>query len=318
MSPQASVGRAIAIVNASAAKGRTQRAWPAIRAIFHDAGWPLDEVTTQSPQEGMEHAARAGSEGYATVISVGGDGTTHWTLNGLMHSRTSPAPALAIIPEGTANDFPRCLSIPLNAPAAARALLDGMRRRVDVGQVNDRYFATISGVGFDAEVAHRVNRWPRWIKGTTVYVAGILQTLVTYRPVDARITIDGQDQRLKLFLLAAANTNWYGGGMYMAPHASIDDGLLAVVYATDLTTLETLLVLPRVFSGRHLAHPKVAHTTARDVRVDSATPLAIHADGEIVGTVPAVFRIVPRALEVIVPKPSPAVDREAATSRSPQ
>ena len=88
----------------------------------------------------------------------------------------------------------------------------------------------------------------------------------------------------------------------MAPHASIEDGLLAVVYATDLTKLETLVVLPKVFSGRHLQHPKVAHTTARDVRVDSAAPLAIHADGEIVGTVPAVFRVVPRAIEVIVPK----------------
>ena len=296
------MSRAIAIINPSSAKGRARRAWPEISATLHDAGLSFDEVTTHSPQEGMERAALAGGDGYGTVISVGGDGTTHWAVNGLMRSRTSPAPTLAIIPEGTANDFPRCLNIPLNPLVAARTILDGSRRRVDVGQVNDRYFATISGVGFDAEVAHLVNRWPRWIRGTTVYVLGILQTLITYRPVDAHITVDGKEQRLKLFLLAAANTNWYGGGMYMAPHASIEDGLLAVVYATDLTKLETLAVLPKVFSGRHLQHPKVAHTTARDVRVDSAAPLAIHADGEIVGTVPAVFRVVPRAIEVIVPK----------------
>src|SRR5438552_14861847 len=93
----------------------------------------------------MERAALAGGDGYGTVISVGGDGTTHWTVNGLMRSRTSPPPTLAIIPEGTANDFPRCLSIPLNSRGAARTILDGSRRRVDVGQVNDRYFATISG-----------------------------------------------------------------------------------------------------------------------------------------------------------------------------
>jgi len=302
--PPTPFGRALAIINPFSAKGRAQRAWPEIRATLRDAGLPFDEVTTHSPEEGMELAARAGGDGYAVVISVGGDGTTHWAVNGLMRSRTSLVPALAIIPEGTANDFPRCLHIPLNPRAAARTVLDGTRRRVDIGQVNDRYFATISGVGFDAEVAQLVNRWPRWIKGTTVYVAGILQTLVTYRPVDARITIDGQEQQLKLFLLAAANTNWYGGGMYMAPHASIDDGLLAVVYATDLTKLETLAVLPKVFSGRHLKHSKVAHTTARDVRVDSVAPLAIHADGEIVGKVPAVFRIIPRAIEVIVPRTS--------------
>ncbi len=315
MSPPAGAARAIALINPAAARGRSQRAWPEISADLTEAGLAFDEVTTRSPEEGREIAQRAGGDGYTTVITVGGDGTTHWAINGLMRSRTNPAPALAVIPEGTANDFPRCLGIPLDARAAARALVHGIGRRVDIGQVNDRYYATISGVGFDAEVAQLVNRWPRWIRGTTVYVAGILQTLITYNPVQSRITVDGQEQSLRLFLLAAANTNWYGGGMYMAPHAKIDDGQLAVVYATDLTKLETLAVLPKVFSGRHLQHPKVFHTTAREVRVDSETPLAIHADGETVGTVPAVFRIIPHAIEVIVPR---AVDLRAATSRSPQ
>ncbi len=135
----------------------------------------------------MARVQRAGADGYTTVISVGGDGTTHWAVNGLMRSLTTPAPALAVIPEGTANDFARCLGIPLKASLAARVLANGVRRRVDVGQMNDRYYATISGVGFDAEVAQRVNQWPRWIRGTT------------------------------------------------APHAKIDDGLVAVVYASDLT-----------------------------------------------------------------------------------
>ncbi len=302
MSPSRLLGRALALINPSAARGRGQRAWPALRTSLRTAGLDFEEATTRSPQEGMALAQQAGDDGFETVISVGGDGTTHWAVNGLLRSRVQPAPALAIIPEGTANDFPRSLGIPLNPQASARAVLGGARRRVDVGQVNDRYYVTISGVGFDAEVAQLVNRWPRWVRGTAVYVAGILRTLLTYRPVDTRITIDGREQHIRMFLLAAANTNWYGGGMYMAPHARVDDGLLAVVYATDLTKLETLAVLPKVFSGRHLQHPKVMHTTAREVRVDSETPLAIHADGETVGKVPAVFRIIPQALEVIVPK----------------
>lgn len=269
----------------------------------------------------MARVQRAGADGYTMVISVGGDGTTHWAVNGLMRSLTKPPPALAVIPEGTANDFARCLGIPLKATAAAQVLAHGMRRRVDVGQMNDRYYATISGVGFDAEVAQLVNRWPRWVRGTTVYVAGILQQLVTYTPTQTTIHIDGQRRELKMFLLAAANTNWYGGGMYMAPHARIDDGLLAVVYASDLTKLETLAVLPRVFSGRHLAHPKVVHMLAREVRVDSAVPLAIHADGESLGTVPAVFRVVPQAIEVIVPRrgeisPDGGADRSGAVLQS--
>jgi YegS/Rv2252/BmrU family lipid kinase len=310
----APAGRALAVINPHAARGRSTRAWPKLRAELRHAGLLWDEVITRSPEEGMARAQRAGADGYATVISVGGDGTTHWVVNGLMRSLTTPAPALAVIPEGTANDFARCLGIPHDAAAAARVLVEGVRHRIDIGQTNDRYYATISGVGFDAEVAQLVNSWPRWIRGTTVYIAGILQQLVTYRSADTTITLDGQERTLKLFLLAAANTNWYGGGMYMAPHARVDDGLLAVVYAAYLTKLETLALLPRVFSGRHLDHPKVVHTMAREVRVESATPLAIHADGESLGTVPAVFRIVPRALDVIVPRLREGLQARARSS----
>lgn len=295
-------GRTMVIVNPAAARGRGQRAWSTIRQMLKSDGLHLEEVVTHQPQEGMSVAEAAVRDGYDTVLAVGGDGTTHWVINGLMRSRADRLPALAIIPGGTANDFPRCLGIPKNPELAARLLTDGVRRRVDVGLVNDRYYATISGVGFDAEVAQEVNRWPKVIGGTIVYAAGILKMLATYSPVETRITIDGQTQVLRMFLLAAANTNWYGGGMYMAPHAHVDDGLLAVVYARDLTKLETLAILPKVFSGEHLKHPKVSHTTAREVHVESATPLAIHADGETVGKVPALFRVVPHALEVIVPQ----------------
>ena len=191
-------------------------------------------------------------------------------------------------------------------------MLNGSRRRVDIGRVNERYFAGISGVGFDAEVAARVNGWPKWIGGTPVYVAAILNMLATYRCVPARISVDGRAEEMRMFLLAAANTPWYGGGMYMAPHARPDDGYLEIITARDLGKIETLGLLPKVFSGAHLRHRKVAHQRAKEVRVESEIPLAIHADGETVGRVPAVFRVVPLAIEVIVP----GADPRAAAPRS--
>src|SRR3989441_12671032 len=115
--PPTPFGRALAIINPFSAKGRAQRAWPEISATLRDAGLPFDEVTTHSPEEGMELAARAGGDGYAVVISVGGDGTTHWAVNGLMRSRTFPVPPLAIIPEGPPNHFPPGLHIPLKPTA---------------------------------------------------------------------------------------------------------------------------------------------------------------------------------------------------------
>jgi len=305
--------RVFAIVNPAAGRGRARRAWRAIGPALRDAGVRLEEVVEERPQLAIALAGEAARQGWDVVAAVGGDGTVHEVVNGIMRAGVAPAPAVAIIPGGTGNDFARGVGVPRDPMAAGRLLLAGARRRVDIGQVNDRYFVGISGVGFDAEVAAKVNRWPKWVGGTPLYLAAILNMLVTYRPVATRIVLDGREQRLRMFLLAAANTPWYAGGMYMAPHARPDDGWLEVITAGDLGRLETLILLPRVFSGTHLRHRKVAHQPAGEVRVESEAPLAIHADGEMVGQVPAVFRVVPRAIEVIVPDAGPA----AGGGRSP-
>jgi YegS/Rv2252/BmrU family lipid kinase len=291
------------IVNPAAGRGRARKAWEStLRPMLRSGGLTFEEVYEERPGAAVPLAEQAAREGYAVVTVVGGDGTVHEVLNGLLSAPVSTRPAMAVIPGGTGNDFARGIGLPKDMITAARLLLDGaQRRRVDVGKVNDRYYGTISGVGFDAEVAAEVNRWPKWVAGTVVYTAGILKKLITYRCAPARTTIDGETLELSLFLLAAANTSWYAGGMYMAPHARPDDGRLEVIIARDFTKVETLQVLPKVFTGGHLAHPKVSHRPGVEIRVESDIPLAIHADGETVGRVPAVFRAQPQALEVLVP-----------------
>ncbi len=294
--------RHFVIVNPAAGRGRGRRWWENIvKPMLLAGGVTFTEVIEERPQHAEPLAERATREGFDVIVAVGGDGTVHEVLNGILGPTVERRPALALIPGGTGNDFARGVGVPKDVTAAARLLFDGARRRVDVGRVNDRYYGTISGVGFDAEVAAEVNRWPKWVAGTVVYTAGILKKLVTYRCALTRITIDGDTRELPMFLIAAANTSWYAGGMYMAPHARPDDGVLEVILARDLTKLETLGILPKVFSGEHLKHPKVSHQAAREIRVESDVPLAIHADGEMVGRVPAVFRAVPQALEVVVP-----------------
>ena len=295
--------RCFIIVNPAAGRGRARKTWEStVRPMLRSGGLTFEEVYEERPGAAVPLAEQAAREGYSVVTVVGGDGTIHEALNGLLTAPVATRPALAVIPGGTGNDFARGIGLPKDMIAAARLLLDGaQRRRVDVGKVNDRYYGTISGVGFDAEVAAEVNRWPKWVAGTVVYTAGILKKLVTYRCAPARITIDGELLELSLFLLAAANTSWYAGGMYMAPHARPDDGQLEVILARDFTKMETLQVLPKVFSGGHLAHPKVSHRPGVEIRVESDVPLAIHADGETVGRVPAVFRAQPQVLEVLVP-----------------
>jgi YegS/Rv2252/BmrU family lipid kinase len=306
--------RVFLILNPAAGRGRARRAWRTVEPALRDAGVAFEMAVEERPQLAIGLAAGAARAGFDVIAAVGGDGTIHEVVNGIMTSGVEPRPALAIIPGGTGNDFARGVGIPKDPLTAGRLLLGGERRRIDVGQVNERYFVGISGVGFDAEVAARVNGWPKWIGGTSVYVAAILNTLVAYRCVPTRVVLDGQEQRLRMFLVAAANTPWYGGGMYMAPQARPDDGALEIVIARDLGTIETLGLLPKVFSGAHLRHRKVTHQSAREVLVESEAPLAIHADGETVGYVPALFRVVPRAIEVI----APAADPAAAAPRSPR
>lgn len=294
-------GRTLIIINPSASRGRAVRAWSRVRDLVTSHGMAFTEVFSERPKHAWEIAGDAATQGYSTVVAAGGDGTVNEVINGLMQIPQATRPALAVLPGGTGNDFARAIGTPKRAPLAIQALLNGARRRIDVGEVNGRYYAGISGVGFDAEAARQANAWPRWIGGTALYVAAILKMLVTYSPVEARITIDGRAQTLRMFLLAAANTKWYGGGMLMAPHAAIDDGRLGIVYAGDLGKLETLMLLPKVYTGKHLQHPKVSHTTADEVVVESDVPLSIHADGETVGRVPARFRCVRAAIEVLVP-----------------
>lgn len=292
------------IINPIAGKGRGYRAWRAIRPRLQQAGWDLHEATAEQHGEAWPLAEAASRDALCNlVVAVGGDGTVHEVVNGLLRGRPERPPTLAIIPGGTANILTYALGISNDPAKAAELLLTGTTRRIDLGQVNNRYYASVAGVGFDGEVAARANRWRRrWTGTKPLYVGAMLATLASYQPVECSITIDGVEHSQPTFLLSAANTPWYGGGMHIAPHARVDSGTLAIVIAGDLSRLEAFGVLLRVFSGAHLRHPKVAHTTAREVHVRSRIPVVVHADGETVGFTPVTFRVVPGALNVLVPQ----------------
>ncbi|MDQ7849418.1 MAG: diacylglycerol kinase family lipid kinase [Armatimonadota bacterium] len=300
--------RAFAIINPIAGGGRALRVWPGVRTRLLEAGWQVDEATAQHRGHEVELAAAAARQERDVVLAVGGDGTVHWTVNGLL-ARSQPRPALAVIPAGTGSDFAAAVDLPPDPQGAVEAVLAGTRRRVDVGLVHGRYFLTIATVGFGGEVARQVSDWserlPARLKtrlpGPAIYLAGILKMLVVYSPVEMEVTLNGLTRRRRLFMLGVGNTCRAAGGMRLCPTAVPDDGLFEVLPIGDVTKLEVLRLLPQTFSGRHVTHPKVEVEAAATVTVASDHPLTIQADGELIGHVPATFITVPGALEVLSP-----------------
>ena len=220
--------------------------------------------------------------------------------NGLIGSTAT----LALIPLGTGNDFSRTVGLYGSLGRAVDTLFNGVTKRIDVGRVGDRFFLNVAGCGFDAIVAERANRGPRWLTGTAAYLYAVLQTLPRFRAADFRVTIDGELRCARAMLCSVANARTYGGGMRIAPDARLDDGLFDLCLLAEASTLEFLRAFPRVFKGAHAGHPKITMLQGRRVRIETTPPLPLLIDGEVTGTTPAEFTLLPAAIEFLFPSPA--------------
>lgn len=297
--------RAIFILNPAAAGGRAARAEPLIREAF--AGRPGAQpefAVTQCPGHAVELAAEAARKGYDPVVAVGGDGTVSEVANGLLAFAGS-IPSLAVIPIGTGNDFARSLGIPIGLRKAVEVAVGGagVARAVDAAHCGVGYFVGVAGAGFDARVAKAVNAAPAWMKiGALPFVFYTLREIVRNRNPDLVIELDGVTVlRLRSLLVSVSNCRFSGGGMQLAPGAEPDDGLLDVCVVGDASVAEVVRLLPRVFSGGHVRHPKVAIHRASRIRILGPSEVHAQADGELIGGLPLDISVMPRALRVLVP-----------------
>jgi diacylglycerol kinase (ATP) len=292
--------RALIVVNPVAGKGRARRAWQRLeRALGGTAAREWQATVTRGPGHARELARSAAMGGCERVIAVGGDGTICEVANGLAQTDT----ALGIIPAGTGNDCARTLDIPSDPADALELALTGQPRTIDLGEIEtDRgrsYFVNVAGFGFDAEVAWRVSAFPRLVGGTLPYVLGVLRTLGQLRSPRMRIGLDGQSVDGNVLLVAVANGASYGGGMRVAPEAVPDDGLFDVCVIGEISRLGVLRLVPAMYSGGHRSHPAVTFFRCRELRAQSDDGVRCQADGELVGGLPARFRIHPGGLRCV-------------------
>lgn len=295
------------IVNPIAANGKVGRKWPQVKEFLEKRGVPFSFALTQYPAHAVTLASEALEKGFRVIVAFGGDGTLNEVVNGVFCRGLSSEVTLGAIPGGTGSDFTRSLGLPRDPIKAFEKILEGRTVQVDLGEINcikggrpeKRYFINVAGLGFDAVVAERTNRTPKIFGGTIPYLYNLLLTLITYRSLPFRITIDSLHIELKAYLVVVANGRYFAGGMFVAPGAVLDDGKFYVAIGEDMSRFEFLSLVPKVYKGTHVNHPKVRVYEAQAVEISSDVTLFIEAEGEVVGTAPATFHIHPRVVNLL-------------------
>jgi len=297
--------RALLVHNPTAGGGRAAGLLPAVTERLRSGGVEVDQHATRSLEDARQVACEAAGA-VETVVAVGGDGTVGACAAGLADAGPGARAALGVVPAGGGNDAARALGVPFRDPLAAAELLPRLRRRpADLARVGEHSYLAVAGAGFDSEVNRIANQRLSWAGAHLRYLGAALAQLVIGQPAGFRLRLDGQEQQLAAWMVAVANCPSYGGGMRIAPTASLDDGRLDVVVIGAVGKLTCVDLLRKVFSGRHVEHPAVSVHRARRVELAADRPLAVYADGEPAGALPAAFEALPAAIAVLAADGAP-------------
>ena len=286
----------VLIANPASGGGKVLRLLPAVERRLAELG--LDSTTrlTESLEHARELAVEAADRG-ATAVSFSGDGVAG-AVAGALAGRADAL--VGVLPGGTGNDFCRHVGIPKDAVAACEVLVHGVPTAIDLGEAGGRPFLGIASTGFDADANDIANAAPRWL-GRGIYVYGALAAIARWKPATFTVTLDGRERTFEGWSVIVANTSVYGAGMYVAPDARLDDGLLDVVTIARSSRLRFAATLPKVFKGEHCADPLVTVDRAREVRIEASRPFGVFADGDPLADLPTVVRVLPEAVRVLLP-----------------
>ena len=274
-----------------------------IRSLLAASGVEFELFTTAAVGDLEKQVCQKVSKGAERIVVAGGDGSVHEAVNGIM--RADKTARLGVIPTGTGNDFAKACDIPLDWELATQLLGARIRtnsrwRRIDIGRMNDRYFANGAGIGFDAKVT-RVARSYGWPIGDFVYLLAILRCLIDgVATPDMTITSDDHAMRGPITLANVSNGAWVGGMFHIAPMADNSDGQLELVVAEPVSRLRILALLPKLIAGSHIGQSEVLHSSVHSLTIEAAEPVPSHLDGEV-GEPASHFEIeiLPAALDLL-------------------
>lgn len=297
------------IFNPHADRGRAWDIASSLQAII--AGQPgFDWASTEFPGHATTLAREAGESGYDIVAALGGDGTVHETVNGLMALPEKRRPLLAVVPIGSGNDFAHNVGIQIGHEQAMRRIIEGAARRIDLGRITDNtgrteYWDNTLGIGFDATVtlySYRITR----LQGFAMYLWAVVQTIL--RNHDAprmQITTDEESIDQNVLMFTACNGPREGGGFQVAPDAKVDDGILHYAMIEHVSRAMMFRLIPEVMNGTHGRFRQVRLGTCRRAQLTIERPVTIHLDGEIFAgftstVTQTTIEVLPGALQVII------------------
>ncbi len=284
------------IINPAAGQGRTAGLFNSIKPLLARRGIPFEYKFTSGPGQAIGFARDARDRGFTHIVAVGGDGTSHEVVNGIIGSSM----IFGTIPSGSGNDFPKSAGIPLDTAQAVETVFSGRVRSVDVGKLGDSFFINGLGIGLDGAVSHRFKKLKR-MRGQLGYLLGAVQEALTFEGFGVDITINDWSYKGTLLLTGASNGVYQGGKFKLAPDARVDDGLLDFHIIKDMSSLQRLVKIPKVLKGTHsgLTEVELIRGSVMDISIESTLPA--HMDGEPFYLDPGTHRIeaVPGALRIM-------------------
>lgn len=297
------------ILNPLANLGSAWKMAARLRPIVDELGG-ADWAGTVYPTHASELARQAGLEGYDLVVAMGGDGTVHETVNGLMELPPEKRPLLGIVPLGSGNDFAYSLGISGKPEDAMRQVFTGTPRPVDIGVFEDehghsQYWTNAVGIGFDAIVTIHSRSMP-FLHGYPVYFASVLKTIAfNYYPFKISMVMDGQTWQQESVMMILCNGKREGGGFHVAPDSSPSDGVFSYLSLKRITRLQMLNTLVHFMRGTQFSLPYVQPGSFKRISLEADRPLVVHLDGEIIAGLNSQMRsikasILPGAVQAVV------------------
>jgi len=296
------------ILNPMANMGDAWRAANALRPIIAEHGG-ADWSGTVYPTHATDLARQAALDGYDMVIAMGGDGTVHEVINGLMQVPAEQRPVLGVVPVGSGNDFAHSIGIPMQADHALSLALTGEPSLVDIGVMTDEngrkeFFDNTAGVGFDAVVTIRSHKLP-FLRGFAMYLTAVIQTiLLNHDPMLMKVETDGEKWEQLALMFTMCNGPREGGGFILAPEAKVNDGILDYIVVKKCGRLTMFRLLPEFMKGTHTHFPQVKMGTCKTFNISADRPMYVHLDGEIFTSFGSnlkglSFEILPKTLRVV-------------------